>query len=69
MPSWTHARTTAYVKTLGFTYSYSPWHWGVGPLWDVFWTHPQYLMHCYYLTGYERRRTSFNSWPMPHWRT
>lgn len=44
----------AYEKVAGWTYAYSPWHWAWGPVGDVFWTHPEYLAYCYYLTGYER---------------
>src|SRR3990172_9956478 len=44
----------AYAKGQGWTYCFSPWHWAWGPLWDVFWTYPEYLEYCYYMTGYER---------------
>jgi hypothetical protein len=47
-------RYAPYTKVPGYTYSYSPLHWAWGPVGDVFWTHPSYLLYCYYLTGYER---------------
>jgi len=43
-----------YTKVPGYTYTYSPLHWAWGPVGDVFWTHPSYLLYYYYLTGYER---------------
>jgi len=49
-------KAKAHTKGLGFMHMYSGLHWGWGPIWDNFHTHPEYLLYCYCLTGYERAR-------------